>query len=112
MTACVAVDAFTRVGILDLDLAIVLSCLLYCPQAVGFPSGIIRYNWNDTEKISMAPTAQGWHAQIEKCINNCDCPQAAWPFTIPAMGLFRLGKLALAGDKDKQEEARPPNKTY
>ena len=32
----------------------------------GFPSGIIRYNWNDTEKFSMAP-AQGWHAQIEKC---------------------------------------------
>ena len=25
---------------------------------IGFPSGIIRYNWNDTEKISMAP-AQG-----------------------------------------------------
>ena len=24
----------------------------------GFPSGIIRQNWNDTEKISMAP-AQG-----------------------------------------------------
>ena len=33
---------------------------------LGFPSGIIRYDWNDTEKISMAP-AQGWHAQIEKC---------------------------------------------
>ena len=32
----------------------------------GFPSGIIRYNWNDTEMISMA-LAQGWHAQIEKC---------------------------------------------
>ena len=26
--------------------------------ALGFPSGIIRSNWNDTEKISMAP-AQG-----------------------------------------------------
>ena len=26
--------------------------------------GVIRKNWNDTEKISMAP-AQGWHAQIE-----------------------------------------------
>ena len=32
----------------------------------GSPSGVIRQNWNDTEKISMAP-AQGWHAQIEKC---------------------------------------------
>ena len=32
---------------------------------LGFPSGIICQNWNDTEKISMAP-AQGWHAQIEK----------------------------------------------
>ena len=29
---------------------------------VGFLSGIIRQNWNDTEKISMAP-AQGWHAK-------------------------------------------------
>ena len=28
------------------------------------PFGVIRKNWNDTEKISMAP-AQGWHAQIE-----------------------------------------------
>ena len=28
------------------------------------PLGAIRKNWNDTEKISMAP-AQGWHAQIE-----------------------------------------------
>ena len=28
------------------------------------PYGVIRKNWNDTEKISMAP-AQGWHAQIE-----------------------------------------------
>ena len=26
-----------------------------------FPSGIIRWNWNGTEKISMAP-AQAWHA--------------------------------------------------
>ena len=32
----------------------------------GFPSGILRQNWNDAEKISMAP-AQGWHAHIEKC---------------------------------------------
>ena len=32
----------------------------------GFPSGIIRYNLNDTENISVAP-AQGWRAQIEKC---------------------------------------------
>ena len=32
----------------------------------GFPSGIIRLTWNDTEKISMAP-AQGWHSHIEKC---------------------------------------------
>ena len=31
----------------------------YCPLR-----GDIRKNWNDTEKISMAP-AQGWHAQIE-----------------------------------------------
>ena len=23
--------------------------------ARGFPSGIIRYNWNDAEQISMAP---------------------------------------------------------
>ena len=28
------------------------------------PFGVIRKNWNDTEKISMAP-AQGWHALIE-----------------------------------------------
>ena len=35
-------------------------------RSLGFPSGIIRKNWNDTEKISMAP-AQGWQAQIEKC---------------------------------------------
>ena len=27
-------------------------------HTAGFPSGIIRYNWNDTEKFSMAP-AQG-----------------------------------------------------
>ena len=27
-------------------------------RRAGFPSGIIRQNWNDTEKISMAP-AQG-----------------------------------------------------
>ena len=33
---------------------------------LGFPSGIIRLRWNDTEKISIAP-AQGCHAQIEKC---------------------------------------------
>ena len=32
---------------------------------IGFLSGIIRQNWNGTEKISMAP-AQGWHAQFEK----------------------------------------------
>ena len=32
----------------------------------GFPSGIIRWNRNDAEKISTAPV-QGWHAQIEKC---------------------------------------------
>ena len=32
----------------------------------GFPSGIIRQNRNDAEKISMAH-AQGWQAQIEKC---------------------------------------------
>ena len=25
---------------------------------------VVWKNWNDTEKISMAP-AQGWHAQIE-----------------------------------------------
>ena len=42
----------------------------------GFPSVIIRENWNDTENISMAP-AQGWHAHIEKCkqfrchVQNC-----------------------------------------
>ena len=41
----------------------------------GFPSGIIRKNWNDAEKISMAP-AQGWHAQIEKC-NTCAFPRNA-----------------------------------
>ena len=29
------------------------------------PSGIIRLNWNDAEKISVAP-AQGWHSHIEK----------------------------------------------
>ena len=34
-------------------------------MAVGFLSGIIRQNWNDTEKISMAP-AQGRHAQVQK----------------------------------------------
>ena len=28
---------------------------------------VIRKNWNDTEKISMAP-AQGWHAQIENVL--------------------------------------------
>ena len=40
-----------------------------CPgtHTSGFPSGIIRSNWNDTEKISMAP-AQGWHAKIQKCM--------------------------------------------
>ena len=32
----------------------------------GFPSGIIRLNWNGTESRSVAP-AQGWHAQVEKC---------------------------------------------
>ena len=30
----------------------------HLPSHHGFPSGIIRQNWNDTEKISMAP-AQG-----------------------------------------------------
>jgi hypothetical protein len=40
----------------------------------GFPSGIIRQSWNDTEKISMAP-AQGWHAQIEKCKQWCSTPE-------------------------------------
>ena len=33
-------------------------------SVISEPSGVIRKNWNDTEKISMAP-AQGWHAQIE-----------------------------------------------
>ena len=32
-------------------------------SSYGFPSGSIRSNWNDTEKISLAPD----HAQIEKC---------------------------------------------
>ena len=40
--------------------------LTSAPAADGFPSGIVRWNWNDTEKISTAP-AQGWHAQIGKC---------------------------------------------
>ena len=46
----------------------------YCSKGVllkggllhGFPSGIIRWKLNDTEKISMDP-AQKCHAQIEKC---------------------------------------------
>ena len=44
-----------------------------------------RSNWNDTEKISMAP-AQGWHAQIEECKRFYVCassphclPRQAWP---------------------------------
>ena len=35
-------------------------------REAGFPSGTIRQNRTDTEKISMAP-AQGRHAHIEKC---------------------------------------------
>ena len=31
----------------------------------GFPSGVIRWTWNDTENVSTTP-AQGWHAQIDK----------------------------------------------
>ena len=41
--------------------------MLYIPKMKEVPVeplGAIRKNWNDTEKISMAP-AQGWHAQIE-----------------------------------------------
>ena len=34
------------------------SIKLLVVSIVGFPSGIIREHWNDTEKISMAP-AQG-----------------------------------------------------
>ena len=37
-----------------------------CTNTEGSPSGIVRSNWNDTEKISVAP-AQGRRAQIEKC---------------------------------------------
>ena len=35
-----------------------------CDTISGWQSG--PENWNDTEKIIMAP-AQGWHTQIEKC---------------------------------------------
>ena len=31
------------------------SMLYHLTPSVGFPSGIIRYYWNDTENISMAP---------------------------------------------------------
>ena len=38
----------------------------------GFHLWNIRWNWNDTEKISMAP-AQRWHAQIKKCTKFLFC---------------------------------------
>ena len=46
-------------------------------SSVGFPSGIILSNWNDTENIRKAP-AQGWHAQMEKCkqLLNVTCKHA------------------------------------
>ena len=60
-------------------------------STTGFPSGIIRKTWNDTENISMAP-AQGWHSHIEKCkqfstiyvstihkINDCSAARSAYP---------------------------------
>ena len=66
------IDSFSLFSFLFFFFALCLHALCFIQVSsillhvlwIGTPSGVIRKNWNDTEKISMAP-AQGWHAQIE-----------------------------------------------
>ena len=57
----------------------------------GFPSGIIRYNWNVTDNISMA-RAQGCPALIEKC-KQIKQHEAARAGARPSEGADRRGAL-------------------
>ena len=63
----VAISIFIIVAsIIDHYIVAIISDRQNTTGLSGFPSGIIRENWNGTEKISMAP-AQGRDAQLEKC---------------------------------------------
>ena len=78
--------------------AIHLHASKYSVMYNGFLSGIIRQNWNDTEKISMAP-AQGWHAQVEDwykffLLSWSGCALACWLCLLLSVLCWRLGQCA------------------